>query len=105
MYGHSELGQRCHWCGAYVHGNPPKTGNHLFCKNGGKCKMAHARAFAAYEKCRARVTAGPGPGGRIDELPGPKSNAKPSDQAATSSPAISLTAAKRSNARKRGRRR
>jgi hypothetical protein len=61
MYGYAEVGCRCHWCGAYVHGNAPKTGNHVFCRNKGKCKMAHVRAYRAYERRTHSVTPASGP--------------------------------------------
>lgn len=104
MYGRSEVGCRCHWCGEFVPGKPPATGNHVFCKNGGKCKMAHARAYNAYEEHRRRVTPGSGPGDRIEELPAGKGNAKRPRHASSSSAAIPVTAARRSNARKGPRR-
>lgn len=81
MWRQSELGTRCHWCGEYVQGNAPKTGNHVFCKNGGKCKMAHARAIAAYRQRTARVTPTSGPSSAAGETPGRKGNSRRSKHA------------------------
>ncbi len=51
----NDLGSVCHWCGQFTGTKRGlRTGNHVFCNNGGKCKMAHARAFGKY---KARVTA------------------------------------------------
>jgi hypothetical protein len=100
MYGYSELGCRCHTCGAYVPGPAPKTGNHLFCHNGGKCKMRHFRAFGGSKKPEVPVTPRSGPAGSQAQLDVGKSNAKDHGQLSDSLPAISRTAVKTSNARK-----
>ena len=48
MWG-NPLGDNCHWCGKRVTAKRyPKSGNHLFCCNAHK--MAHARAFAKWQK-------------------------------------------------------
>ncbi len=99
--GHAHLGIHCHWCGAVVpnDGNV-KTGNHLFCRNNGKCKMAHARAFKAYLACvTSRAATAPGlvtPGG-------PNGNAKRSAAMRTSSAEISAQPCVKSNAAKSAR--
>jgi hypothetical protein len=101
MYGHSEVGVYCHWCGEYVRGNAPKTGKHLFCRNNGKCKMAHARAVAAYQKHRRGVTPRSGPRGESPADLQLSGNAKAGRRLATSSVAIATGSRKRSNRRKR----
>jgi hypothetical protein len=98
---YSDVGSYCHWCGDYVPGNKPKTGKHVFCRNGGKCKMAHARAFATYQRHKRGVTPTSGPGSCIEELHVGKRNAKRSDQVATSSADIAGDRAKKSNRKTR----
>lgn len=95
---HYELGARCHWCGEIVeHPWTAKCGKHLYCRNNGKCKMAHLRAFARYSKS---VTAG---SGRRSGQAAPSisnGNGEESPASRTSSPAISRKRIRKGNARK-----
>ncbi len=94
------LGWHCHWCGEPV---PLKsglrTGNHVYCDNGGKCKMAHARAFAKY---KARVTPKAAAARDLVAAGGPGGNAKAKSPAARMAAEIS---ADRSSSGNRGMRR
>ncbi len=74
MWYSSEVGKRCHWCGEFVPGNAPKTGNHVFCKNRGRCKMAHARAYKLWQQRKRNVTPILEPGGDQANSAGRKSN-------------------------------
>lgn len=98
-----DFGKYCHWCGEPVPDDGHvKRGKHIFCRNGGKCKMAHARAYAAYEKRCRRVTAGDIPGMARGSSPGRKGNARRSVATPTSSGAIRIPRSAKSNARKPG---
>ena len=105
MLGYSDLGNHCHWCGDYVTGRAPKTGKHVFCRNGGKCKMAHKRAYDAYRKNIDSVTPRSAAAAHQVELPAGKGNVRDAGQAYDSLPAISVRSSRQSNARKRGRKR
>ncbi len=100
-HSHSELGLHCHWCGKIVPDDGRvKKGDHLYCRNKGKCKMAHFRAFRAYETCvtsRAAAAADLVAAGR------PNGNGKRSAGSRTSSRAIGTHVDPKSNAAKRHR--
>lgn len=94
-----DLGSVCHWCGAFVGTKGGlRTGNHVYCANAGKCKMAHYRAMKRYNR---RVTppapAEPGQAARS----GPGGNAKHKQPAAPMTPGISATRSASGNARRR----
>ncbi len=97
-YARVDVGHYCHWCGAEVHGRGPKTGKHVYCRNNGKCKMAHARAFAKYNR---RVTLGEISPAGLGRCSSSKGNGDGDAACRGSSGAISKTAARRSNQRKR----
>ena len=96
------FGKYCHWCGERCEGKrPPKTGRHRFCCDA--CKMAHARAFAAWEKNRARNGVTRGARAPISESggPGAKSNVKRSTRRPRPAGRIAGRAGSKSNAGKR----
>ena len=94
----NELGCHCHWCGEIVPDDGHvKKGKHLYCRNGGRCKMAHKRAFDAYEaRVTSRAAAAPGLVAHV----GPNGNGKRSAGGRTSSAEISLPRSAKSNAKK-----
>lgn len=97
-----DLGCVCHWCGEYVGTKGGyRTGNHVYCDNGGKCKQAHYRAFHKYQN---RVTPRPPAGTGQVARSGPGGNALGKGPTRSSSREIATTAARQSNAGKRGKR-
>jgi hypothetical protein len=101
MYGNRQstnVGVFCHWCGEYVGTKTGfRAGNHLFCDNAGKCKMAHFRAFKKY---KPRVTAGAaGEPGQVARS-GPGGNGNESKRIPTSSGSDRVRIQKGGNARK-----
>jgi hypothetical protein len=100
MWRELKLGDHCHWCGAEVpYGHIPRTGKHLFCPNQGKCKMAHARAYAKY---LLHVTHSPTPGDIDASSPAARGNAPGKPPTPTSSSGIAVCRQQKGNARKRG---
>lgn len=97
LYG-PKLGEHCHWCGAFVRDDGRvKAGNHVFCRNGRKCQMAHARA---YRKYKARVIPGPPAAGTPGSCSSSKGNARKRRPTAPSSGAIRRDRAKEGNGKK-----
>jgi len=93
-----DLGEYCHWCGAAVsYGHGPRTGKHLFCRNKGKCKMAHVRAYAKYLR---RVTPTSTPGGDVASSSGANGNALGKPPIRPRAGEIPLPRAEKGNARK-----
>lgn len=94
-----DLGCVCHWCGEFVGTKGGlRTGKHIYCENGGKCKMRHFRAF---KKCKPRVTseapAGPGQAARS----GPGGNAQRKPPAASMAAEIAKDRSSSGNKRRR----
>jgi hypothetical protein len=91
-------GNRCHWCGEPVGEKRGfRTGTHVYCANGRKCQMAHARARAKYT---ARVTASaPAEPGQV-ESPAAGGNGSRPTRIPTSSRTIAGSRLTGGNARK-----
>lgn len=99
MHYNRDLGCVCHWCGAFVGTKGGlRTGNHVYCDNGGRCKQAHYRAFHKY---KARVTSGAAAEPGHVAAGGPGGNAAGSRRHSTSSPDIAANRAKCGNKRRR----
>lgn len=98
-----ELGCHCHWCGEKLqHAGNVRRGNHLFCRNKGRCRQAHYRAYHAYLKSQNRVTSTSGESD-VEELQEiEECNAKRGAHGQTMPPALRRIRIRKRNARKRG---
>lgn len=94
-------GTRCHYCGEHVPPPYSKTGNHIFCHNGGKCRQAHYRGQRASKRRKKPVTSADLAARGQGDVCSAKSNAKRSDHALTSSPAIPKSRLSKRNAKRR----